>query len=119
MFSNYIADQLARKTPELKIYYDALGSGKIKALGYQESKLKKEYAFLAKISGIRHKVDMAFKKGDKLPKAEIKSRLQSIYDEMGLDKKAKATELSGFGFTLKECKITKDDGSRVNGFLIN
>ena len=60
---------------------------------------------------------MLFKSGDRLPKVEIKARIQMIYNEMGLKKKAKATDIAQFGFTTRDVKVVTNTG-RVNGFEI-
>lgn len=49
------------------------------------------------------------------PEIGIKARLQIIYDELGLKKKAKATDIQGHGYSIKDVKIPTNDG-RVNGF---
>ena len=113
--SRAVANNLAKKYPELSIYYEALGGDKIKALSYQESKLKEEYSFVTKQANISHKVAMLIPDGAKIPKLELKARLQLIYDELGLKKKAKATDITSFGYEVKEVKIPTIDG-RVNGF---
>lgn len=61
------------------------------------------------------RVTMLLPDGAKIPKVELKARLQLIYDELGLKKKAKATDITSFGYETKEVKITTNDG-RVNGF---
>jgi hypothetical protein len=113
--SRCVANNMAKKYPELSIYYETLGSDKIRALSYQESKLKEEYSYVSKAANICHKVAMQFPDGNKLPKQEIKARLQMIYDDLGLKKKAKATDIANYGFSVKDVKIPTNDG-RVNGF---
>ena len=92
-----------------------MGADKIRALSYQESKLKEEYSFVIKSANIEHRVNQWFSSGSRIPKNEIKARLQMIYDELGLKKKAKATDITNFGFEVKDVKIPTNDG-RVNRF---
>lgn len=113
--SRCVASNMAKKYPELSIYYDTLGSSKIKALGYQESKLKEEYSCVTKAANICHKVAMLFPNGTRIPKLELKARLQLIYDELGLKKKATATDITHYGYQVKDVKIATNAG-RVNGF---
>lgn len=115
--SRVMAGKMAQKHPELPIYYNTLGAAKIRALSYQESKLKEEYSFVVKSANIEHKVNQAFTSGSRIPKTQIKARLQIIYDELGLKKKAKTTDIANFGFTIKDVKIPTNDG-RVCGFEI-
>ena len=42
MGTNTTASIMAKHNPELKSYYDILGSAKIKSLSYKEANLKKE-----------------------------------------------------------------------------
>lgn len=112
-----VAATIAHDYPQLKIYYDTLGSAKIKALDYQESKLKAEYNNVVKLANSKDKIAHLFKIGDRLPKTEIKSRLQLLYNEMGLKKTAKATDIKKFGYSIKDVKIATREG-RLNGFEI-
>lgn len=112
-----VAATIAHDYPQLKIYYDTLGSAKIKALDYQESKLKAEYNNVVKLANSKDKIAHLFKIGDRLPKTEIKARLQLLYNEMGLKKTAKATDIKKFGCSIKDVKIATREG-RLNGFEI-
>ncbi len=39
---DFITDDIAKKHPEIKYYYEQLGEERIRALGYKESKIKVE-----------------------------------------------------------------------------
>ena len=112
-----VAATIANDYPQLKIYYDTLGSTKIKALDYQESELKAEYNNVVKLANSKDKIAHLFKIGDRLPKTEIKSRLQLLYNKMGLKETAKATDIKKFGYSIKDVKIATREG-RLNGFEI-
>ena len=112
-----VAATIAHDYPQLKIYYDTLGSAKIKALDYQESKFKAEYNNVVKLANSKDKIAHLFKIGDRLPKTEIKSRLQLLYNKMGLKETAKATDIKKFGYSIKDVKIATREG-RLNGFEI-
>lgn len=110
-----VAASIAQDYPELKVYYNTLGSAKIKALGYQESKLKSEYQNVVKLAQSKDKIAHLFKDGTRIPKTEIKARLQLLYNEMGLKKTAKATDITKYGYSVKDVKIATKEG-RLNGF---
>lgn len=112
-----VAATIAQDYPELKIYYETLGSAKIKALDYQESKLKAEYNNVIKLKQSKERIASLFKDGARLPKTEIKARLQLLYNDMGIKKKAKATDITKLGYDVKDVKIATDEG-RINGFEI-
>ena len=57
---------------------------------------------------------MLFKSGDGISNADLKARIQMIYNDLGLKKKAKATDIISFGFTTRVCKIS-ENRSRLNG----
>ena len=57
-----------------------------------------------------------FKEGIKLSKADIKSKLQNIYESSGSKRKAKASDLEEY-FELKSCKVKNSQtGKWENGF---
>ena len=116
--SRCVANNMAKNYPELHIYYDTLGSDKIRALSYQESKLKEEYNYVTKTANICYRVARFFPNGSKLSKSEVKARLQMIYDDLGLKKKAKATDIKQYGYSVKPIKIATTTG-RVNGYELN
>lgn len=116
-FAICVAAQIHQQHPELKAYYETLGSKKIKALDYQESKLKAEYANVVKLQGAKDRIAQMFPSGARLPKVEIKAKLQLVYNSLELKKKAKATDITQLGYSVKEIKVTTDKG-RVNGFEI-
>ena len=99
----------------MKTYYDVLGEETIKELSYQESNLKDEYAFQIKRDDVQTRIDMRFKDGDRLSNVELKARIQCIYEEQGLNKRAKGADIKRFGYNTKAIKITLPSGERVNG----
>ena len=113
--ANVAAQSLYHKYPELKTYYDVLGEETIKELSYQESNLKDEYAFQIKRDDVQTRIDMRFKDGDRLSNVELKARIQCIYEEQGLNKRAKGADIKRFGYNTKAIKITLPSGERVNG----
>jgi hypothetical protein len=58
-----------------------------------------------------------FSIGDKIPKSEVKNKLKSLYDSIGYSKTPKGTDLGDY-FIIKNCKISKPDGTRDNGYEI-
>ena len=118
LFSNIRSRSLSSKYPELKTYYDVLGEDTIRALSYQESNLKDEYAFVTKRNDVQNRIDMRFKDGDRLSNVELKARIQCIYEEQGLSKRDKGADIKRFGFSTKAIKITLPSGERVNGVEI-
>ena len=98
---------------EYHTYYRKLGPEVIKTHRFRKDELKNLLEFSN--SNIKDKILEVFKPGTTLPKKEIKESLQDIYNNLGIKKTAKATDLEGY-FELsrtivknKECfKILKE-----------
>ena len=101
-------------------YYYLLGPERIKANGYLEADLRKEWIKVnseVKIDeGMITRIYNTFNVGEKYGKAKIKSTLKNIYSEFNFDKTAKASDLTDY-FVLKSTKA-QENGSWVNGFEI-
>jgi hypothetical protein len=102
-------------------YYIKMGPDRIKANGYQESKLKDEWAKEHQEElGVSDELilDIAnyFKLGQRFSKSGIKDKLKELYQKHGYQKTAKASDLQEY-FWLKDVKFL-EDGKWVNGFEI-
>jgi hypothetical protein len=106
-------------TEKYKDYYKHLGFSGIRAHRYNEAEIKRE---IEKICGNSQKGDQLkeemyrlFKVGNRYTKADIKTTLKNLYERIGYQKTAKATDLEEY-FDLK--KIYTSD--KKNGFeLLN
>ncbi|MCM1138210.1 MAG: hypothetical protein NC453_06515 [Muribaculum sp.] len=114
----FIADSIMeRQYDNLKMYYDKLGSDRIKALGYKESKLKSELERHFHETEIVARFREVFKVGDKMTTSDIKKRMVEVYAEFGIKKKSLcASHLEKDGISLKPTKVTMPDGSRKGGY---
>ena len=83
----------------------------------KKANLKPNIIYVVKLANSKDKIAHLFKIGDRLPKTEIKARFQLLYNEMGLKKTAKATDIKKFGYSIKDVKIATR-GGRLNGFKI-
>jgi hypothetical protein len=103
--------------PEIKYYYEQLGSKRIEALGYKECELKKEIAVKQKEGMVCYELEGRIK--DIMPISEIRAMLSDIYAKLGINKAAKATDLRNlYGYDIKEDKMRMEDGSRKNIYKI-
>ena len=108
-----------RYDKEITTYYNLLGANKIKALNYKRSKLKNEVETnINNKNIILNQIVNVFVNNERYTKEQIKNTLQNIYDNLGLSKKAKTTDLSDFGIYTKEVKITIN-GKRINGLELS
>jgi hypothetical protein len=92
-----------RVDPIIKSYL-ALGKDRLKALGYHSTKINNELNIKTD-ENIDDIIYSEFKVGDKIVRKELKERLQTIYDKLGLNKKPKANDLEKW-FKIKETKIS-------------
>ena len=95
--------------------YLSLGKERIKALGYNSTKINKELENITVDKDIlKQAIYEEFKTGDRITKSVIKERLSNLYNRLNLNKTAKAIDLEEW-FEVRDCKIDLN-GKRVNGF---
>ena len=101
-----------------KDYFQIVGIDIIKAYGCEESKIKK--AWMEKMSNNEVKDDVVseiyktFSVGQRYSKKSIKDTLNDLYQRLGYQKKAKATDLELY-YLMKSVYLTAD---KQNGFEI-
>jgi hypothetical protein len=102
-----------------KDYFKIVGIDIIKAYGCEESKIKK--AWMETVSNSEIKDDViseiykTFKVGQRYTKSDIKDSLNNLYQRLGYQKKAKATDLEIY-YLMKYVKFQDSVGKWVNGF---
>lgn len=108
---------------EYKTYYLSLGPDRIKANGYQRSRLEKEYklSLVSSIGGgsLKDKVYTVFCVGSRYKLSDIKQSLQEIYNELGLKSTPKATDIEKY-FEVRSIqileKLSGGDYKRIRGY---
>lgn len=106
--------RLAETDERLRSYYDLLGGDKIRALSCDEANLKREVEAISKEGALEYQLKKVLRTGQRITKKGLKELIQQKYNEAGLKKAAKATDIVKFGFNTKEVKI-KEGGRYVNG----
>jgi len=102
-----------------KDYFKIVGIDIIKAYGCEESKIKK--AWMETVSNSEIKDDVIseiykmFKVGQRYTKSDIKDSLNNLYQRLGYQKKAKATDLELY-YIMKYVKFQDSTNKWVNGF---
>ena len=90
--------------------YLILGPERIKALGYNITEIKKELGIITfDVDDVAQRVIGAFKEGDRISKADIKTKLKEIYAEVGYEKTAKANDIKEW-FEVKRAKVNGKEG---------
>ena len=96
-------------------YYELLGANGIRAHKYKEAEIKREVEKLCgnsqKENQIREEIYRLFKVGNRYIKADIKQTLKLLYERIGYEKTAKASDLQEY-FVVKGI-LTSD---KKNGF---
>lgn len=94
-------------------FWHKLGADRIRANSYQRSRIETELENNQANERIEARVKDAFPVGGFFTKKEAKEKMQSIYDELGLDMTAKATDLNLY-FTTSRAKRGGIGGLKID-----
>lgn len=113
-----------QKYPQITVYINELGEDRIKALGYQETKLKQAIKEKLGTDNVLNKICFELKKYDsqELTKDQIKDILTDLYTKYnvmnrGKLKAAKVTDLKLYGYNAQR-KQTRKDNKVISYYLI-
>ena len=104
------------KNSDFRKYYNFYGSSGCSALKYQKENLEIGMKNKSKELEVSNIIYGKFKAGEKYLKKDIKQTLLSIYKDLGIISKPKASDLEKY-FNLKSVTITVN-GKRGNGFKL-
>lgn len=114
-----ICTRIAEKNPLVKIAYERLGENKVRELNYHVGNIRRALISDEPIS-IQYKIVRLINEGlthqVAIPKIKIKECLQRIYDDLGIKRKAKATDLARW-YDIKE-SYPKINGKTVASIVI-
>ena len=88
---------IEHRHPLVKQAYEQLGVARVQALKYHVGNIRRELVKNLPIGDdykIVKMINAAFQKQTPIPKSKAKERLQEIFDTLGLQRKAKATDLA-------------------------
>ena len=112
-----VDEVMEHQCEDLKLYYDALGYERIKALGYKELNLKNEMMNRRETYHLYKEFRAIFPVGIKMLTDMIKLKMEEVYARYGIRQKGVASHLEKrFGIRIKPAKITLADGSRKGGY---
>jgi len=89
--------QIVAKYPLIKQAYEELGTDKVQALKYHVGNIKRELAKQQPLPTeykIVKMINTAIQKQTPIAKSKVKTELQRIYDDLGINKTAKAADLT-------------------------
>lgn len=114
-FPNYAPLLLRNPFIELKYheYYNHFDPAELQRLNYDETAIENEMYRQQIIIQCRN----YFQRGRQYPALEVKSALQSIYDSIGYERTATATQLSEY-LVVQMLQATAADGSRPRVYMV-
>ena len=99
---------------DIKSHFLALGPEKIKALGYNMTKIRRELGIVIFNKELLiNTIFTNFNVGDKLNQIDIKQKLFDLYTSISYTATPKATDLGNY-FEIKKCKVTTSDLSLIH-----
>ena len=116
MGTNTTASIMAKHNPELKSYYDILGSAKIKSLSYKEANLKKEVKKIQQLDKCHDLIAQKINVNTFISAKEAKEIIGETYKHIDIKAKPKGSDLSNW-YNI-ETKSNRIDGITVNGYIV-
>jgi hypothetical protein len=112
-------DQIPRR---MRDYYEVFGFERMRAFGFREKELQKEWDRLMVNSksklNLTDEIYNEFQEGSSYSKSYIKEKLREIYNNCNYQENPKASDLEKF-FEIKLCLLSnKETGKRDNGFKL-
>lgn len=109
-------ESLPQISLDIKQFFNTLGPDSLRALSYIEANIRRRIDEMYMTAQVREAAKQAFISNQFYSLQEVKSKLQAIYNRLGITRTAKATDLDG----LIECAPKKMtvEGKRENGYWI-
>lgn len=113
-------NNIESRFPQLKLFYEELGSERIRALGYKEKELKNEVNIRHLNNRLTEEMCRCFPIGDKLySRDEIKGIMEAVFTKAGINKIGKITELDElYKVKMQLVKATVSVGVRKNRYKV-
>ena len=107
------------KDEKFKTFYNFYGTKGCSAARFEEKNLTIGMMNTSKESELYTVIYNTFKVGDRLLASDVKSKLTKLYNDLGIKKKAKASDLSRY-FNLVRTRITNPETKKLdNGFRLD
>lgn len=109
-------EKVFKEFPLIEEGYKKLGVRRLKALGYDSYKIKNELNTLASKDSIDLQIKKLFNENNFYSNKDIKTKLGTLYTNLGINKKAKATDIENvFNISVTNKKI---NGKTVRGYQL-
>lgn len=108
-----------KKNPKFRTYFDAIGSKRIRALGFKEKSLQNELKMTKQSYQIHQRMREAFPVGTQLSAEQFKKRMNEIYTEVGVKRNGKVSDLQKeYGMKVQMHNINVSTGVRKRFYEI-
>ena len=113
-------NNIESRFPQLKLFYEVLGSERIRALGYKEKELKNEVNIRHLNKRLTEEMCRCFPIGDRLySREDIKEIMEAVFTKAGIKKIGKITELEElYKVKMQLVKATVSVGVRKNRYKV-
>ncbi len=113
-------NNIESRFPQLKLFYEELGSERIRALGYKEKELKNEVNIRHLNNRLTEEMCRCFPIGDRLySREDIKEIMEAVFTKAGIKKIGKITELEElYKVKMQLVKATVSVGVRKNRYKV-
>ena len=115
-----IVEMIEQRSEIHKQYVNVLGIDRILSIGLNKTKLTNAYNLAVKFSESNMKVKnlLKIKVGGRYTSYDIINKLQSAYDEVGIERKAVSNDIKNYYNVEKVQVVSDQDGKRKQGFHI-
>lgn len=103
---------------DYKEYYNELTPERIRALDYREKAIKDERDEIKFFPMIQSSLAKILIAGENYTCAELKVKIQKVYDDLNIRKTAKATDIEKYRTSAKKIIMTGADGKRKKGYRL-
>ena len=115
-----VVEMIEQRSETHKQYVNVLGIDRILSIGLNKTKLTNAYNLAVKFSESNMKVKnlLKIKVGGRYTSYDVISKLQSAYDEVGIERKAVSNDIKNYYNVAKVQVVSDQDGKRKQGFHI-
>ena len=115
-----VVEMIEQRSEIHKQYVNVLGVDRILSIGLNKTKLTNAYNLAVKFSESNMKVKnlLKIKVGGRYTSYDIINKLQSAYDEVGIERKAVSNDIKNYYNVAKVQVVSDQDGKRKQGFHI-
>lgn len=115
-----VVEMIEQRSEIHKQYVNVLGIDKILSIGLNKTKLTNAYNLAVKFSESNMKVKnlLKIKVGGRYTSYDIINKLQSAYDDVGIERKAVSNDIKNYYNVAKVQVVSDQDGKRKQGFHI-